>query len=710
MSPAAKFKPTPASRLDQVHSLQRRVLIVVSVLAALLSLFAARTAATLPNSGWQDWAAMAGFVPAFLLVALCVWRRWGSVDVLGAVFFSLFGAVVLIRIADIVYGPIFATPALPVFMPAFAFIPLVYVSGSVVSSARVAVVGNTVFWIATLVIVLPPLWPIAQGQDAESRGAFQLVYWLVGANPVLIALLFLMQRIRGKLEAAEDEVAGLRDRQQLLDALEESKTRLDLAIRGSSDGMWDWFDVNADAEWWSPRFYELIGHTPEAMPASFENFAKLVHPDDMAGVEQAVEAHFERGVPYRAEFRMRDAGGVYRWFVARGDSVRDSAGKPMRMAGSLRDVHDRKLAEAELHTARDQLQSVLDYAPSLIYAKARDGTYVLANDRWKNVVDPQAAVSDLLGNTDVELFGVKNAAAFREEDEQVVQAGRVLRFENTVEFEGRASHFITDKFPLRDTEGRIYAVGGISTEVTDLVAAQAELKASNDDLERFSYIVSHDLAAPLRGITGFTQLMRKKYGAELSTGAEDYLAQIEQGAASMRRMIDALLELSRAARETERREVNLQTVAEAARQRLEPELGEMGAQLAINCSATVIGHHDQLVHVVQNLLQNAMKFRRPDQPLRVEITAQQLGDQVELRVADNGMGVPPDKAEFIFGVFQRLHHESDVPGEGIGLAICEKIVRAHGGSIVLEHVTAPDGGRPQTGACFVVTLPAPVTG
>lgn len=708
---ASPSSPSTTGRLDQVRSLQRRVLITVSLLAGLLCLFAARTAAALPNSGWQDWALMAGFLPVFVGIAVCSWRRWGSLDRLGAVFFALFGAIVLIRVASIVYGPVFATPSLPVFMPVFAFIPLVYVSGSVVSNARVAVVGNSLFWVATLIIVLPPLWPVMSGPDANSRGAFQLMYWLIGANPVMIALLYLTQRIRGQLEAAEGEVESLRERQQLLAELEESNLRLDLAIRGSADGMWDWFDVNADAEWWSPRFYELIGHSPDDMPASFENFGQLVHPDDMATVEAAVEAHFERGVPYNAEFRLRDAGGVYRWFVARGDTVRDAQGKPLRMAGSLRDVHERKLAEEELHKAREQLQSVLDYAPSLVYAKTRSGNYILANDRWRNTVDPDATTEDLLGKTDAELFGVKNSEAFREEDEEVARQGQGIRFENTLELDGRTAHFITDKFPLRDAQGRIYAVGGISTDVTDLVTAQAELKASNADLERFSYIVSHDLAAPLRGITGFAQLLGRRHGEELSDGAIEYLEQIEQGADSMRRMIDALLDLSRAGRETEMQSVNLNAVLDETVKRLAVDISEAKAVLDIGELPEIWGNHDQLMQVFQNLLQNALKFRRTDTPLQVQIDAEQRDEVVQVRVADNGIGVQPDQAKHVFGIFQKLHHESEYPGQGMGLAICEKIIKAHRGSIRLVD-QAHDVGLVR-GATFLITLPrtpAPTAG
>lgn len=704
-SHASPSTATVGGRLDNVRAMQRRVLISVCVLTALLCSLAAVTAASLPNNGWQAWAKMAVFVPVFLGIAVCAWRQWLDLDLLGAGFFTAFGLIMVLRIHTLVYGPIFTTPDLPLFMPVYAFVPLVYVSGAVVSSARAAVVGNTVFWLACVAVVMPQLWPMLDTPAATTRGGFQLMYWLLGANPVMIALIYVTQTIRSQLEAAEGEVFSLRERQQLVDQLEESKTRLDLAIRGSSDGMWDWFDVNDDREWWSPRFYELIGHTPEAMPASFENFGKLVHPDDLPVVERAVTAHFEQGVPYQAEFRMRDSGGVYRWFVARGDSVRDADGKPLRMAGSLRDVHDRKLAEEALHTARAQLQSVLDYAPSLIYAKTLEGRYILGNDRWKDAVDPQARVDDLLGKTDTELFGAKNAESFAAEDDEVARQGQVLRFDNVIELDGHTLHFLTDKFPLRDTEGRIYAVGGISTEVTDLVNAQTELQASNADLERYSYIVSHDLAAPLRAITGFAQLLASKHGDELSAGAKDYLEQIESGAASMRRMIDALLDLSRAGGNVDPSPVNLNAVVDEARQRLATVLEDSEAELSVEPLPEAWGHHDQLVQVLQNLLQNAAKFRRNDVPLRIDITAAEAAEQVVLCVADNGIGINTDKPQAIFGIFQKLHHESEYPGQGLGLAICEKIIKAHGGSIALKP-PPPEPGQ-HHGATFEIRLPRP---
>ena len=155
-------------------------------------------------------------------------------------------------------------------------------------------------------------------------------------------------------------------------ALRESEQRFELAVRGSQDGLWDWLDVTGDQVWWSPRFYELLGYEPGEIPAGMAAFKDLLHPDDLDETMRAVREHFQQNVRYDIEYRLRCKDGRHRWFRARGATVRDESGKPLRMAGSIQDVHERKLAQNELQRSARQLEESNRELENFVYTVSHD--------------------------------------------------------------------------------------------------------------------------------------------------------------------------------------------------------------------------------------------------------------------------------------------------------------------------------------------------
>lgn len=139
-------------------------------------------------------------------------------------------------------------------------------------------------------------------------------------------------------------------------ALREANERFDLVLSGSSVGIWDWFDVNRDEEYWSPRFYELLGMEPNEEPASLANFASRLHPDDKERTFALVDAHFKDGTPFDLNYRLRTKSGAYRWFRGTGQASRDPEGRPVRMAGSIQDIHDRVLSQAAIQRMNEDLE------------------------------------------------------------------------------------------------------------------------------------------------------------------------------------------------------------------------------------------------------------------------------------------------------------------------------------------------------------------
>jgi PAS domain S-box-containing protein len=234
----------------------------------------------------------------------------------------------------------------------------------------------------------------------------------------------------------------------------------------------------------------------------------------------------------------------------------------------------------------------------------------------------------------------------------------------------------------------------------ELDQRRRELERSNEDLEQFAYVASHDLREPLRAMASFSQLLEHDYGDVLDDTGREYLAFVQDGAARMRRIIDDILTYSRAGHTAGTEALALGTLVDDLLVGLGPTIDDAHAHITVSELPEVHGSRTQLELLIQNLLSNAIKFSRPDREPEIALTAQRGADDGwELRVDDNGIGIAPEHRERIFKMFKRLHTRDEYSGTGIGLAVCRKIARANGGDIT--HADSPLGG-----SRFVVTLPA----
>ncbi|TMQ99989.1 HAMP domain-containing protein [Actinomadura soli] len=241
-----------------------------------------------------------------------------------------------------------------------------------------------------------------------------------------------------------------------------------------------------------------------------------------------------------------------------------------------------------------------------------------------------------------------------------------------------------------------------TVEQTRLLDEQAEeLRRSNAELEQFAYVASHDLQEPLRKVASFCQMLEHRYGDRLDNRGRRYIEFAVDGAKRMQALINDLLSFSRAGRLDDLEEsVDLNDVARRALDNLAALREETGARVDIGDLPCVPGDRTQLIQLFQNLLGNAIKFRRADEPPRITVDARRAGDEWEFRCADNGIGIEARHADRIFLIFQRLHPRDRYSGTGIGLALCKKIVEYHGGRIWLDT----DAPGP-TGTTFHWTLP-----
>jgi light-regulated signal transduction histidine kinase (bacteriophytochrome) len=237
-------------------------------------------------------------------------------------------------------------------------------------------------------------------------------------------------------------------------------------------------------------------------------------------------------------------------------------------------------------------------------------------------------------------------------------------------------------------------------DVTERLKFQRELERSNQELEQFAYVASHDLQEPLRVITGFVQLLEKRYASALDQNGREYMAFIVDAAARMKELINDMLAYSRVTTKTKPPEaVDLNDTLATVRENLSRLIKETRAEISCDQALPMVqADRAQMGQLLQNLITNAIRYHRPEMPPKIRLTAVLQGKEWLISVTDNGIGIEQRYFTRIFKIFQRLHTNDEHPGTGIGLAICKKIIERHQGRIWVQS-------EPDQGATFLFTLP-----
>ncbi|MBM3498312.1 MAG: PAS domain S-box protein [Armatimonadetes bacterium] len=379
---------------------------------------------------------------------------------------------------------------------------------------------------------------------------------------------------------------------------------------------------------------------------------------------------------------------------------------------------------ADLSQANEALRESEERFRQLV-ERMGEGLTVIDADNGFTYVNP--TFRRMLGYSEAEMLG-RGPAEFMDEPNRAILAEQLTRrrTDEGAPYEvawlrrsGRLVHTIISPRARRDASGRYVGSFAVITDITSRKLAEeqlermsAELRRSNRELEQFAYVASHDLQEPLRKITAFGDRLAARAEAALDEHARDYLNRMQSAARRMQRLIDDLLLYSRVTTKGEAFvPVDLGEVTRGVLSDLEVRVQEVGAHVEVGPLPTIEADPSQMRQLLQNLIGNALKFRRPDQPPRVRVSAQVVAEAIDepdapgpprelcrLTVEDNGIGFDPQHAERIFGVFQRLHTRDEYPGTGIGLAVCRRVVERHGGVLTAE-------GSPGRGATFTALLP-----
>jgi PAS domain S-box-containing protein len=387
----------------------------------------------------------------------------------------------------------------------------------------------------------------------------------------------------------------------------------------------------------------------------------------------------------------------------------------------LRDIAARRRAEEALATEHNLLSSIIATMPNYVFLKDAKGRFMLDNAAHRRHLGLDVEES-IEGRTDFDYYIEPLAKRTQQDDRHVIETGEpILNREESVQLEGatESTWLETTKVPLRDTDGRVVGLVGISSDITARKAAEeqlkrfaAQLETSNAELQNFASVASHDLQEPLRKIQAFGDRLRTKCASGLGDQGLDYLERMQNAAQRMQVLIHDLLQLSRItsrAQPFERCDLNV--LVDEVLSDLEVAIEQHKAVIEVRGLPVIDADPVQMRQLFQNLISNALKFHKPGRPPVVHIIGRVMkappgfiggargGERVcEIEVTDEGIGFDPKFADQIFVVFQRLHTRTEYEGTGIGLAVCRKITDRHGGRIVAE---AGDG----KGATFRVVLP-----
>jgi PAS domain S-box-containing protein len=367
---------------------------------------------------------------------------------------------------------------------------------------------------------------------------------------------------------------------------------------------------------------------------------------------------------------------------------------------------------------RNLLRTIIDNLPDCIYAKDREGRFLLNNPAHAVSLGVASPV-EMKGKSDFNFFPHEVAEGFFQDEQKIIQTGKsVINQEQYKVRNGNPRWTISSKVLWRNLEGEILGTVGITRDIHELKQTQESLRRSEDQLRRFAsrlehsnrelqdfaYVASHDLQEPLRKIVVFGDRLKEKCADTLAAEPRDYLERMQKAAARMQALINDLLAFSRVTTKASSFEkVNLTAIAQEVVEDLESRIEQVKGRVEIGKLPFIEAEPLQMRQVLQNLIGNGLKFHRPDAPPVVSVNSRCYNDDegrewCELTVSDNGIGFDEKYLDRIFTVFQRLHSRSEYEGTGMGLAIVRKIAQHHGGEVTAQS-------QPGKGATFIINLP-----
>ena len=384
--------------------------------------------------------------------------------------------------------------------------------------------------------------------------------------------------------------------------------------------------------------------------------------------------------------------------------VFDTSGELVAISTIARDITERKMAEKELKLANMYNRSLIEASLDPLVTIGPDGKINDVN--YSTELITGCSRDELIGTDFSDYFTEPEKA--REVYQQVFQDEKVFNYALEIKHrDGHVTPVLYNASVYEDESGDVIGVFAAARDITERKHAEkklkeiiGELERSNDELQQFAYITSHDLQEPLRTIASYTQLIERRYKGQLDADADDFIDFIVGAAVRMKDMIQGLLYYSRVGTKGgELKPVNTEKLLKIVLSNLNASIEENGVIVTFDTLPVVVADEAQLVQLFQNLISNAIKFKRSNEYPRIHISARQNENEYVFSVRDNGIGIEPQYFNRIFEVFKRLHTMVEYEGTGIGLSISKRIIERHGGRMWVESEV-------DIGSVFYFTLPS----
>jgi len=354
-----------------------------------------------------------------------------------------------------------------------------------------------------------------------------------------------------------------------------------------------------------------------------------------------------------------------------------------------RDTLFRNLTENEA-----RFKMVLQNSQVVVFTQDADLRYTwIHNPGWG--LHPE----DVIGKKEQDFYPPDIAQTLTSIKQYILDTGERQRQQLAISQDGHEKWVDAFFEPIWNREGGVIGIRGVAVDITEITEVKNKLEQVNRELEQFAYIASHDLQEPLRMVTSYMELLKKRYGGQLDERADQYIYFAVDGAQRMKALINDLLAFSRLnTRQNNTETTAFEHIVRQAQHHLKAAIEETQTVIQVEPLPTLTVDPSRLTQVFQNLIANAIKYHRKGVPPQIHISAQQHDKEWIFAVADNGIGLDTAYADRVFVIFQRLHNKQEYEGTGIGLAICKKIIEMHRGRIWYEPAKA-------SGTIFYFTLP-----
>jgi PAS domain S-box-containing protein len=514
-------------------------------------------------------------------------------------------------------------------------------------------------------------------------------------------------------ELAYTMINDISDKKTNTPEVEINNERFELIARAANDALWE-HNLVTNELWANSIHQQLYGLTlADAVPDNDEWISRL-HPSERNSVVNGFQESLDSDSNiWFAEYRFKSTDRGWLNIYSRAYIERNEEGKVIRLVGSMMDITKQKREESQLKLLESVITNTKD-AVMITEAEPFDAPgpgIVFVNKAFTTMTGYTA--EEVIGKTPRILQGPKTDKA------ELKKLGEALRRWESCEItvvnyrkNGEEFWMNMSISPVADANGWFTHWISIERDVTERVLSEIklkelnkhlqkqalQLKASNEELEQFAYVASHDLQEPLRMVTGFLSQLERKYNPLIDENGKKYIYYAVDGAKRMQQIILDLLEYSRVGRAGDKLEkIDLNEMIREVEVLLKKKIQEKSATIEVAELPVIYAAKSPIRQVFQNLIGNALKYSKADVAVKINIAVTEFNDQWQFSISDNGIGISPEYFHKIFVIFQRLHNRDAYSGSGIGLAVTKKVIEKMGGTIWVESEL-------DKGSCFYFTI------